>query len=300
MLLKDYASSIQLESKYIPFKGYIENKEKAVDELLDVLLQEKEDRNIKAPESYKDRRNLLRGLLTIRDPEPLSTEFIQKMDSLLQMELKEKHIVEIEQLDTLTDLAPNNLLDQSDKLALWQGDITQLQADAIVNAANKYLLGCFQPLHFCIDNAIHSAAGPQLRKDCKAIMAIQDEIEKTGNAKITRGYNLPADFVLHTVGPIVKKGTELMGKQKEELASCYISCLQLANRIPEIKSLAFCAISTGVFGFPKHEAARVAIRTVNIWLNTHPHSFEKVIFNVYSEEDYYVYLHTFQQQKEIG
>lgn len=151
----------------------------------------------------------------------------------------------------------------SDKFVLWQGDITQLNADAIVNAANKYMLGCFQPLHACIDNAIHSAAGPQLREDCETIMSNQKESEMTGGAKITRGYNLPAKFDLHTVGPIVPKGTELTEKQKAELASCYQACLEVANEIGGIKTIAFCAISTGVFGFPKPDAANIAIKTVN-------------------------------------
>jgi O-acetyl-ADP-ribose deacetylase (regulator of RNase III) len=176
---------------------------------------------------------------------------------------------------------------------LWQGDITQINADAIVNAANKYMLGCFQPLHACIDNAIHSAAGPQLREDCDVIMSFQGELEETGGAKITRGYNLPAKFVVHTVGPIVPKGTELTEIQKAELASCYKSCLEVANEIGEIKTIAFCAISTGVFGFPKPEAAIIAVETINEWLNTHPNYFEKIIFNVFSEEDYKEYLNVF-------
>ncbi|MGJ9385457.1 protein-ADP-ribose hydrolase [Salipaludibacillus sp. CF4.18] len=293
--LKDYASSIQLNSKYSPFVDYIENKEEAVNDLLDFLLKEKNDRKIKIPQNYHEKRNLLRGLLTIKEPGILSTNILKKIDALLQIELKEKSVVEVEQLNMLTDLIPNNAFKQSDKFSLWQGDIIQLHADAIVNAANKYLLGCFQPLHDCIDNAIHSASGPQLREDCKTIMSFQNKLEETGSAKITRGYNLPAKYVLHTVGPIVESGAELMNQQKDKLASCYISCLELANQIPEIKSIAFCAISTGVFGFPKKEAASIAVNTVNEWLNVHPNHFEKIIFNVYSEDDYNVYFRTFQQ-----
>lgn len=157
------------------------------------------------------------------------------------------------------------------------------------------MLGCFQPFHACIDNAIHSAAGPQLREDCNMIMSIQGESEATGGAKITRGYNLPSKFVLHTVGPIVPKGTELTEQQKTELASCYRSCLDLANEIAEIKTIAFCAISTGVFGFPKPKAAGIALRTVNEWLNTNSnHHFENIIFNVFSDEDYREYLNVFR------
>ena len=132
-------------------------------------------------------------------------------------------------LDTVSHLFPNNGFIQSDKFILWQGDITQLNTDAIVNAANKQMLGCFKALHACIDNAIHSAAGPQLRDDCEIIMSTQGELEKTGNAKITRAYNLPSRFVLHTVGPIVPSGTMLTEQQKDELASCYISCLEFSK-----------------------------------------------------------------------
>ncbi|RCW63146.1 protein-ADP-ribose hydrolase [Saliterribacillus persicus] len=293
--LKDYAPSIQLYSKYTTFSDYMANKEEVLNDLLDFLLKEKNDRKIKIPLNYPDKRRLLRGLLNVRQPRFLPHTILEKIDVLLQIELKEKSVIEVEQLNTVRDLVSNNLFNQSDKFILWQGDISLLQTDAIVNAANKYLLGCFQPLHSCIDNAIHSVAGPLLREDCKTIISIQDRVEKTGDAKITRGYNLPANFVLHTVGPIVEKGTKLTNKQKEDLASCYSSCLELANQIPDIKSLAFCAISTGVFGFPKQEAARVAVETVNDWLNLNPHHFEKIVFNVYSEEDYNVYFRLFQQ-----
>ena len=178
---------------------------------------------------------------------------------------------------------------------MWQGDITKLHTDAIVNAANKQMLGCFQPLHACIDNAIHSTSGPQLRDDCEIIMSTQGELEETGNAKITRAYNLPSRFVLHTVGPIVQSGTMLTEQQKDELASCYISCLEVANEIENIKTIAFCAISTGVFGFPKSEAAHIAVNTVNKWLTTYPNHIEKIIFNVFSEGDYQEYLKVFTQ-----
>lgn len=292
--LKDYASSIQLDRKHTSFVEDIVSKQEVVNDLINFLLKENNNRKVKIPQNYHEKRNLLRGLLTIREPGILPTNILKKIDALLQIELKEKSVVEVEQLNTSTELTPNNVFKQSDKFSLWQGDITQLDADAIVNAANKYLLGCFQPLHACIDNAIHSAGGPQLREDCKTIMFFQNELEETGNAKVTRGYNLPAKYVLHTVGPIVESGAELMNQQKDELASCYISCLELAKQIPEIKSIAFCSISTGVFGFPKKEAARIAVNTVNEWLNMHPNHFEKIIFNVYSEEDYNIYFRTFQ------
>lgn len=292
--LKEYSSLIHLKNKYT-LSMLLKSKAELVYELLNILLKENNEvRNIEVPHDYTGKRNLLRGFLNVREPKPLNVEFVERLDSLLQIELKEKGIVEVENLKTISTLFPNTPFKQSDKFILWQGDITQLHADAIVNAANKYMLGCFQPLHACIDNAIHSAAGPQLREDCDTIMSLQKELEMTGGAKITRGYNLPAKFVLHTVGPIVPKGTELMEKQKAELASCYQSCLELANEIEEIKTIAFCAISTGVFGFPKPEATNIAVKTVNEWLNTHSNHFEKVIFNVFSEGDYKEYINVFE------
>ncbi|MGW9102701.1 protein-ADP-ribose hydrolase [Priestia megaterium] len=293
--LDKYSSLIYLKNNYIPSMLYLNRNEEIINELLDTLLKESYNFDIvEIPSGYTDKRNLLRGLLNAREAKPLDIEFLQKLDSFLQTELKEKGVVKVEQLKTVADLFPNNSFNQSDKFILWQGDITQLNAHAIVNAANKYMLGCFQPFHACIDNAIHSAAGPQLREDCETIMSIQRELEGTGGAKITRGYNLPSNFVLHTVGPIVPKGSELTREQKKQLASCYISCLELANEIAEIKTVAFCAISTGVFGFPKPEAADIAVNTVNDWLNTHSNSFEKIIFNVFSYEDYEQYITIFQ------
>ncbi|MGI8386885.1 protein-ADP-ribose hydrolase [Robertmurraya sp. P23] len=293
--LEVYSSLIHLKEPYKPSLLYINQNEAIVNELIEKLLDESQDlTNIKVPCKYSDKRNVLRGLLNRREPKPFNSDFLAKLDSLLQNELKEKGIVEVNQLNTVSSLMPTNSFNQSDKLILWQGDITRLRTDAIVNAANKYMLGCFQPLHACIDNAIHSAAGPQLREDCETIMFLQEELEETGGAKVTRGYNLPSKFVLHTVGPIVPKGTELTEKQKVELASCYTSCLELSTELGKIKTIAFCAISTGVFGFPKREAAQIAVNTVNNWLSQHPHHIEKVIFNVFSDEDYTEYLKVFQ------
>lgn len=293
--LSDYKEPIQLTKAASTPAPYWGKKEMVVDELLQVLI--KDTREINAmiiPRIYEDKRNLLRGLLNTREPNSLDNQFIQQLDSLLQAELKEKGIVEIAEFKTVKNTIPDNPFSHSDKYVLWQGDITRLKVDAIVNAANKHMLGCFHPLHACIDNAIHSAAGPQLRDDCQIIMSMQQESEKTGGAKITRGYNLPAKFVLHTVGPIVSKGTEVTNHQKENLASSYVACLDLANEIEEIKMVAFCAISTGVFGFPKQEAAHIAIRTVDEWLTTHSHRFEKIIFNVFSSDDYEMYLKNFE------
>ncbi|MEM9777405.1 MAG: protein-ADP-ribose hydrolase, partial [Chloroflexota bacterium] len=173
------------------------------------------------------------------------------------------------------------------QIALWQGDITSLKVDGIVNAANNRLLGCFQPLHSCIDNAIHTQAGVQLRDDCQTIMQKQAVPEPTGIAKITRAYNLPSKFVLHTVGPIVQGA--LTAKHDSDLRSAYTSCLDLSAEIDVIRSLAFCCISTGVFGYPQDKAAATAYQTVCSWLDQHPGRFDHIIFNVFTDQDRVLY-----------
>ena len=171
------------------------------------------------------------------------------------------------------------------RLYLWQGDITRLKVDAIVNAANSQMLGCFQPLHNCIDNCIHTYAGIQLRLKCNEIMQAQGHEEETGKAKITPAYNLPCEYVIHTVGPIVQG--PLTKKHEELLASCYQSCLDIAEE-NGVKSIAFCCISTGVFMFPNKRAAEIAVETVKNWLDE-TGSDMKVVFNVYKDIDYLFY-----------
>lgn len=170
-------------------------------------------------------------------------------------------------------------------LALWRGDITRLRADAIVNAANSTLLGCFHPCHGCIDNAIHSAAGLQLRDACHRLIRAQGHDEPVGKAKLTPGYNLPSRYVLHTVGPLVSGQPTAL--QRRELASCYRSCLELAAE-HRLESVAFCCISTGEFHYPHQEAAEIAVNTVTAFLQSHS-TIKKVIFNVYQEPDALLY-----------
>lgn len=173
------------------------------------------------------------------------------------------------------------------RLTLWQGDITTLRADAIVNAANSRMLGCFSPLHGCIDNIIHTMAGVELREQCYQIMKAQGTAEPAGRAKITPGCNLPAGFVLHTVGPIVSG--QLSSEDQACLASCYHSILDLASE-NRLESVAFCCISTGVFHFPQERAAEIAVGTVRRWLNDHPDkTVSRVIFNVYTDRDREIY-----------
>ena len=227
------------------------------------------------PSDTDSRRYLLRCLMNVREPRALSPRFLEAQDALLRAEREAKGVVRIAELPPVP---------AEPRLVLWQGDITRLDADAIVNAANSALLGCFRPGHNCIDNVIHSAAGLQLREECAEIMRRQGHEEPTGQAKITKGYNLPAKHVLHTVGPIITG--PLTEEDRALLASCYRSCLELAEE-NGLRSVAFCCISTGVFRFPKDEAARIAVRTVTAYLQSS--ALEKVIFCVHGDENLQLY-----------
>lgn len=228
------------------------------------------------PRDAASQRRLLRSLMNTRQPMPLPPGFLALQDEVLGAEREEKGVVEADALP-VTAAHP--------QIALWQGDITRLRADAIVNAANSALLGCFYPCHGCIDNAIHSAAGLQLRDECNRLMEAQGHPEPTGGAKLTKGYNLPARYVLHTVGPIIRGG--VTARDREKLASCYRSCLGLAAE-HGLETIAFCCISTGEFRFPNREAAEIAVDTVKQFLQT-PTSIRKVIFNVFKDIDAEIY-----------
>ena len=221
-------------------------------------------------------RRLLRALMNVRPPMPLAPDFLAVQDALLSAEREARGVV---------DGAALPAVPADPRLALWRGDITRLRADAIVNAANSQLLGCFVPCHGCIDNAIHSAAGLQLREECRRIMAEQGRLEPTGRARLTEGYNQPARYVLHTVGPIVRGW--VTGENRRELASCYRACLELAAE-HGLHSVAFCCISTGEFRFPNREAAGIAVDTVTGFLRRNT-SIQRVIFNVFQELDERIY-----------
>ena len=229
----------------------------------------------KIPEDRASQRYLLRCLMNVREPMALSEKFLTAQDALLAEEREARGIVHIEALSPLSC---------DPRLILWQGDITRLDADAIVNAANSSLLGCFRPGHNCIDNVIHSAAGLQLREECAAIMRRQGHEEPVGTAKITSGYNLPAKHVLHTVGPVISG--PLTEQDRSLLASCYRACLALAEE-NGFKSVAFCCISTGVFHFPKKDAAEIAVATVRQYIQSS--SLEKVVFCVHGDENFKIY-----------
>ncbi len=260
-----------------------------LDTLLRALLAESpEYSHISLPATVAEKRELLRALMNVRPPKPLSPELMSLQDEELATQRDEKGVVE-------PDTIPVSPLNP--KLRLWQADITRLAADAIVNAANSQMLGCFVPLHKCIDNAIHSAAGMELREECARIMHEQGHAEPTGEAKITPAYNLPSKWVIHTVGPIVY-GPAPTPKECTQLADCYRNCLELAAQ-KGVRSIAFCCISTGEFRFPNADAADIAVATVTTWLQTHPDtSIDCVIFNVFKETDLHIYEHLLGYQPD--
>lgn len=244
-----------------------------IQELLSELPQY---RDMTIPADVKEQKRLLRSLMNIRLPRPISSEFLKVQDEYLREEVTEKGVVDG---NTLPVSPINN------RVALWRGDITTLKVDAIVNAANSALRGCYVPCHSCVDNIIHSVSGMQLRLACDEIMTGQGYDEPTGRAKITPAFNLPCSYVLHTVGPIVSG--ILTKKHCEQLAGCYKSCLKLASD-KKLRSVAFCCISTGEFHFPQKKAAEIAVKTVTEFLENDT-KIEKVIFNVFKQEDYDIY-----------
>lgn len=277
--LKDYKDSIPLTPYEHP-TGFISKERRG--ELCDVLLKFllRERGMIAAFNTpYESKRQVIRAYMNERMPNPIPSKILAAQDELFWHETLMRGIVNVQTLSP------------SDKCFVWQGDITRLNADAIVNAANSDLLGCFMPLHSCIDNIIHSRAGMQLRKDCAVIMGLQGDSEAEGYVKVTRAYNLPSKYVFHTVGPMVTK-TVTPG-DRSKLKSCYISCLNTAQEMG-LKSIAFCCISTGVFNFPKGEAAEIAVGTVKSWQLRHPESELRVIFDVYTDEDAKVYNNIFR------
>lgn len=236
-----------------------------------------------APADADSARRVLRALLTVRDPGPLPEGADRELDALLGAERQLRPTVSARELPTIHEEFHGTTFRAAAEAVLWRGDITTLTADAVVNAANSQLLGCFRPLHPCIDNALHNAAGPRLRDDCHAIITAQGALEPTATAKITRGYHLPARYVLHTVGPVIQGRPHAQDAQA--LASSYRACLDLAAEVEAIRTLAFCAVSTGVFGYPKEEAAPVALHTVADWIAAHPGRFDRVVFTVFEDDD---------------
>lgn len=226
------------------------------------------------PTDSERQKILLRGLMNVRRAYPISADFLQVQDEYLKSETAAKGVTDVAEL---TPIQPG--------LYLWQGDITTLKCDAIVNAANSGMTGCYIPNHRCIDNAIHTYAGVELRLVCEELMEQQGFPEPAGQAKITPAFNLPCQYVLHTVGPIIQG--RVTKADKEMLASCYRSCLELAAE-NKLESVAFCCISTGEFHFPNEQAAQIAVETVKQFMNRKT-SVKKVIFNVFKDLDKAIY-----------
>ena len=241
--------------------------------LIEYLLDEQNART-EIPDGEYPQKRLLRALFNVREPRAADEEFLRVQDEYLSEELRKKGVTDIADLHPI---APD--------IYLWQGDITTLRCDGIVNAANSRMLGCFCPNHGCIDNAIHTFAGVRLRQECADIMKAQGHAEPAGGAKITRGYNLPCKYILHTVGPVVYG--KLTPEHERLLESCYLSCLALADK-NGLGSLAFCCISTGEFHFPNGRAAEIAVGAVQKY-KRETASMIKVVFNVFKEQDYEIY-----------
>ncbi|MDE7478079.1 MAG: protein-ADP-ribose hydrolase [Lachnospiraceae bacterium] len=266
------------------------------EERLDYLLEEfKQDsvqyKDLEVGDSYSEKRMAFRSLMNIRMPRPIQNNVVKMQDVFLSEEAKEKGIVSLDTIPTAAKQYGSRHL-FADKISIWQGDITRLQVDAIVNAANSQMLGCFVPCHQCIDNAIHSAAGIQLRAECAHYMNRRKMQygskyeETTGQAVLTKGYNLPAKYVIHTVGPIVS--SVLNDGHKRDLRNCYENVLKCCVE-NEIRSVAFCCISTGEFHFPNAEAAKIAVETVTGFLTKDGSAFDRIIFNVFKDMDRILY-----------
>ena len=235
-----------------------------------LLAEEPRYKNLNIPSDEAEQKRLLRSLMNVRPPRPVGEDFLTVQDEYLKNEIAARGITEIKNLTPLEK-----------GIYLWQGDITTLRCGAIVNAANSGMTGCYVPCHGCIDNAIHTYAGVRLRLECARIMENQGHEEPTGQAKLTPAYNLPCEYIIHTVGPIIYGG--VTEKDRELLASCYRSCLELARQ-NEIKSVAFCCISTGEFHFPNKEGAKIAVDTARQFKGD-----TEVIFNVFKDVDYKIY-----------
>lgn len=268
------------------------NQEERLNDLLKKLKEDSvQYKELQVEDTVPEKRRAVRSLMNIRMPRRIPEDILQVQDAFLQEECRIRGVVSLEDIpDVRTQYKSSHPF--AEKISVWQGDITRLKVGAIVNAANSQMLGCFVPCHKCIDNAIHSAAGLQLRQECSHIMD-QKRIpygkqyeEPTGQAVLTRGYNLPARYVIHTVGPIVYNG--LNQKLRQDLHSCYNSVLECCVQ-HDIRTVAFCCISTGEFHFPNDEAAKIAVETVTEFLHDYESKFDRIIFNVFQDLDRELY-----------
>lgn len=255
------------------------NQKERLNYLIDTLVDENPNITISPPDSLEDKRIVLRSLMNIRIPIPIDSSTLEIQDAYLKDRNKERGIVEMNEIP---------IRDEENKISIYQGDITCLKVDAIVNAANEEMLGCFIPMHTCIDNCIHTYAGMELRQECDRQMKElrkkygNDYVQPTALPMVTNGYNLPCKKIIHIVGPIV---TRFVTKEnQEQLRKCYWNILETCKK-NDFKTVAICCISTGVFHFPNKLACSIAIRTVKEWIEKNPNTMERVIFNVFKEED---------------
>jgi len=258
-----------------------------IDYLINYLLEDNKEVQLNhEAKTVDEKRNLYRSLCNVREPRSVSEEYIKIESEYLQEELSNKNVTDVNDLLTIEEKYSVNSLKNQDKLVIWQGDITKFKVGAIVNAANSKGLGCFIPLHNCIDNQIHTYAGIPLRLECDKIMKTINYNLPTGEAFITHGYNLPCDYVLHTVGPIISD--KVTPEKIKELSNCYKNCLKIAMD-NNIRTISFPGISTGVFRFPKDYACQIALKTVDDFLDDNRDNFDKVVFNLHSNQDVEIY-----------
>ena len=276
----------------------MKTQEERLNYLIEKVKEESlEYKNLEIPVDVEDKKVLLRSLMNVRPPKETSGEILKVQDEYLTERNKEKGIVYLKDIKTIKETI-NSKHPYSQKISVWQGDITKLSCDAIVNAANSQMLGCFVPMHTCIDNCIHTFAGVQLRYECNKIMNEfrekygSDYEQPTSVPIITDGYNLPAKKVIHVAGPIVT-GT-LTKSLEQDLKKCYKNILDLCLE-NNLRSVAFCCISTGVFRFPNERAAEIAVETVTNWLKQNGNKTDRVVFNVFKQEDKFCYEHFLQQ-----
>ncbi|MBQ9658651.1 MAG: protein-ADP-ribose hydrolase [Clostridia bacterium] len=255
-----------------------------IDYLIEYLLNESGRKNFDY--SNRDKKSLYRALVNVRQANPISEDFLKTEDEYLQKELEKKNITNVNDIKTIKEKYNNSSIVNSDKICLWQGDITKLKIDSIVNSGNSQGLGCFIPNHNCIDNQINTFAGVRLRIACNEIMKKINYNLETGKAIITKGYNLAAKYVIQTVGPIIEN--EVTNQKEIELANCYKNSLQLAID-NGIRTIAFPCISTGVFRFPKTKASQIAIKSVDEFINENKDKIDKVVFNLWEIEDVMIY-----------
>jgi O-acetyl-ADP-ribose deacetylase (regulator of RNase III) len=260
------------------------NQAQRLDYLVDKFIKDSEHyKNMEVPDTSDEKKVVLRSLMNIRMPAKMDEEVLNVQDDYLKERAIEKGVVTLDMIPTVEGF---------DKISIWQGDITRLKVGAIVNAANSQMLGCFAPMHTCIDNCIHTFAGVQLRQECDRYMNNMKMKygkryeEPTGQAMLTSAYNLPAQYVIHTVGPIVQRS--LKDTHRNNLKKCYSSIMECCIN-NNIKSVAFCCISTGVFHFPNDEAAKIAVDTVSEYLDKYADNFDRVIFNVFIDYDKQLY-----------